>query len=58
MDTIRVAASLNVDRKLIIEIGSNESKTFVIICTWSRFVNFTILLATRSFYFDDLSTRQ
>lgn len=41
-------ASLNVDRKLVIEIGSDESKMFLFMCTWSDFAHFTTLLATRS----------
>lgn len=53
-----VHTSLNVNEKLIIEIGSNESIVLVFICTWSRFACLAMYLATHSSYYDDLAVRQ
>lgn len=40
--------SLNVDRKLIIEIGSDEKKMFVFIGTCNGFAHFAPILVTQS----------
>lgn len=45
-------ASFNVDKKATIDIGSNESKLFVFICTSNRFDHLLSLSGTQSSYLD------
>lgn len=45
--------SLNVDRNRFLEIGSDDSKMFAFLCTWSIFDHLAKLSATQSLKFED-----